>query len=285
MDRWTLFARIFLSLSLGAVLFGVPGCGQTDLSHYQPARNYKDSAPGDSTSDDASKTIEATSDSESVAGSNQTPEPVPETKFTEADLPPVSALIPVNVVDGADVRSIVTASNLDNAPGTGLPAAAGDPSGKPAASTEPRKIELLIKEKTFRPDRKTGALLLTFEDLDMEKVLNMTEITENAEQLMPEWLTGLKGKRVRIRGFMVPTFVAEGIERFVLARDNQACCFGPNPKIDYLAQVDLKPGKTTNYIPATVAFDVVGKFNIEIKGEQGKLYQMYFIEDAEIIAR
>lgn len=285
MDRWTLISRIFLSLSLAAVSFGVPGCGQTDLSHYQPARNYKDTAPGDSTSGDPDKPTDAPSGSESVTESNQASEPAPEKQFTEADLPPVSALIPINVVDGADVRSIVTASNLDNAPGTGLPAAAADSNAKPAASTEPRKIELLIKEKTFRPDKKTGALLLTFEDMDMEKVLNMTEITENAEQLMPDWLTGLKGKKVRIRGFMVPTFVAEGIERFVLARDNQACCFGPNPKIDYLAQVDLKPGKTTNYIPATVAFDVVGKFNIEIKGEQGKLYQMYFIEDAEIIAR
>lgn len=282
MDCRKSVSKICLPLFLLPLLVGLSGCNQTDLSNYEPARNYKESAPEDPSV--TKESVEVASELPPVAESSQSVEPAPPAKFTEADLPPVSALIPVNVIDGANIRSIVTASTSDNSPGGSQVTTPADPNTKPTAS-EPRKVELLIKDKTFRPDKKTGALLVTFEDMDMEKVLNMTEITENAEQLMPDWLTGLKGKKVRVRGFMVPTFVAEGIEQFVLARDNQACCFGPNPKIDYLAQVNLKPGKTTNYIPATVAFDVVGKFNIDIKGEQGKLYQMYFIEDAEIIAR
>ena len=102
---------------------------------------------------------------------------------------------------------------------------------------------------------------------------------------MPSWLKGLSGQRIKIRGFMYPTFETEGIERFVLARDNQICCFGRDPKIYDLVQIDMRAGKTTNYIPATRAFDVVGRLKIEMVAEGGKPYGLYFLEDAEVIDR
>ena len=99
---------------------------------------------------------------------------------------------------------------------------------------------MLVKEKTFRTEPKTGALRLTFDDLDLLKILNMDPVVENAVELMPDWLRGLEGKTIRLRGVMYPTFDAEGLENFVLARDSQTCCFGREPKIYDLIQVDMK---------------------------------------------
>jgi hypothetical protein len=154
-----------------------------------------------------------------------------------------------------------------------------------AAVNEPRGVEILVKDKTFRKEPKTGALRVSFDDLDLLKVLNMEPVTENAAEVMPDWLKGLDGKLIRIRGFMYPTFDTEGIEHFVLARDNQICCFGRDPKIYDLVQIDMKPGKSTVYIPATRAFDVIGKFRIEMLAQEGKPYGLYVIEQAEVIDR
>jgi hypothetical protein len=84
---------------------------------------------------------------------------------------------------------------------------------------------------------------------------------------------------------MYPTYDTEGIEHFVLARDNQICCFGRDPKIYDLIQVDMKEGKTTSYIPATRAFDVIGEFHIQMQSEDGKPFGLYGIEKANVIDR
>ena len=113
----------------------------------------------------------------------------------------------------------------------------------------------------------------------------MEPVSIDAIDHMPAWLKGLNGQRIKIRGFMFPTFETEGIERFVLARDNQICCFGRDPKVYDLVQVDLKPGKTTNYIPSTRAFDVVGRLKFEMVAADDKPYGLYFLEDAVVIDR
>lgn len=197
---------------------------------------------------------------------------------------PASALHPVNVVDGASVAMLLKSTPAENpmakaaSGGAVVPVAA-------KADDKPRVVEVLIPEKTFRRDGASQSLRVSYDDLDLLKVLNMDPVTENAVDLMPEWLKQLNGQRVRIRGFMFPTFEAEGLEQFVLARDNQICCFGRDPKVYDLVQVDMKAGKTTNYIPATRPFDVVGRFQIKMVYEDGKPFGLYYIDDAEVIDR
>jgi hypothetical protein len=113
----------------------------------------------------------------------------------------------------------------------------------------------------------------------------MDPVVENAVDLMPDWQRSLDGKMVRLRGYMFPTFDTEGIEQFVLARDNQICCFGRDPKVYDLVQVNMKAGKSTNYIPATRAFDVVGKFHIDMQFQDGKPFGLYVIDHADVIDR
>jgi hypothetical protein len=190
---------------------------------------------------------------------------------------PASALAPVNVVDGTSVSAVLNVA--DRAPKT-PPADALDPQNAGAN----RVVQVLIPEKEFRTEGTGGALRVSYDDLDLLKVLNMEPVTSDAVQRMPSWLKGLDGKKIRIRGFMYPTFEPTGIEQFVLARDNQICCFGRDPKVYDLIAIEMKSGKTTNYIPNR-PFDVAGTFRIEMFEDGGKPLGLYWISDAEIFQK
>lgn len=159
-------------------------------------------------------------------------------------------------------------------------ATAGGNMDKPAASLL-REVKVLIPEKQFSAEGKDHALRVSYDDLDLLKVLNMDPVTDQCVELMPDWLKQLNGQKVRIRGFMYPTFEASGITEFVLARDNQICCFGRNPKVYDLIGIKMAPGKTTHYIPNR-PFDVTGTFVIEKASAEGEIFGLYWIRDAVI---
>lgn len=258
------------------LLMVLAGCNTSDLSGYRPLDKSAGSKAGTSTSGNV-KSIQP-----DCANTAVTTVPENDSAMSSADtgeLPPVSALAPINVVDGATVGSLLKVVPGDDATNrTPSPMAT-------SAAGEPRKVEVLVPEKTFRTDAASKSLRVSYDDLDLLKVLNMEPVTDDAVDQMPEWLRGLNGQRIKIRGFMYPTFETEGIERFVLARDNQICCFGRDPKIYDLVQIDMRAGTTTNYIPATRAFDVVGRLKIEMVSDGGKPYGLYFLEDAVVIDR
>ena len=259
--------RTIPSITLAVWAVVIAGCSGADLSSYRPLEKLAaskksvtkngDAAPAKAVVNDTADNMETIAPTDLVAT----------TPVVEEQLP-VSALGPVNVVDGASIAALMKATSVE----------------KPAA-VEPRKVEVLIPEKSFRTDGVSKALRVSYDDLDLLKVLNMEPVTIDAIDHMPSWLKGLNGQRIKIRGYMFPTFETEGIERFVLARDNQICCFGRDPKVYDLVQIDLKAGKTTRYIPATRAFDVVGRLKLEMVAADDKPFGLYFLEDAEVIDR
>lgn len=186
---------------------------------------------------------------------------------------PVSALAPVNVVDGSNLEELLRVSKSSTA-------LAGN---AVASDGAPRKVELLVKEREFRPEG-AGTLRVNYDDLDLLKVLNMEPVPADATEYFPAWLSELNGQRIRIRGFMIPTFESTGLERFVLARDAGLCCFGANPKVYDLISVELKAGKTCNYIHLR-PFDVVGTFKIDLVAEGEKPLGLYWLEDAEVVLK
>jgi len=199
---------------------------------------------------------------------------------TEKDIP-ASALAPLNVVDGsnpADILNVVTTSQGNGSVNTN----AAPP--MPTITVKPGGIQVLVPEQTFKAEGRDQALRVSYDDLDLLKVLNMEPVPDDATKYFPEWLQQLHGKRVRIRGFMYPTFESAGIEQFVLARDNQICCFGRDPKVYDLVSVTLQAGKPTDYIPNR-PFDVVGTFHIDLLAEGGKPLGLYWLEDAQVIDR
>jgi len=285
----------------------VSGCSQRDFSEYRPVSQTHSStseseamvetADNEVSNPSASKTT-STDDSAALketAEANQS-ESSPAASDETALI--VSALAPLNVIDGNSISSVLTvvgdsqrvpqSNALSSETGTEVPTAdaltaVNQVSFAASESTKSRTVSLLIPEKTFRKEPGSKALRVSYDDLDLLKVLNMEPVTVDAVDQMPEWMKSLNGKMIKIRGFMYPHFETEGIERFVLARDNQICCFGRDPKIYDLIQVDMQAGKTTNYIPATRSFDVVGQLKIQMASDDGKPLGLYYLENATVI--
>ncbi|HEX3448375.1 MAG TPA: hypothetical protein VHS97_08985 [Isosphaeraceae bacterium] len=57
----------------------------------------------------------------------------------------------------------------------------------------------------------------------------------------------LDGKKVFIKGYMYPSSQMTGIREFVLCRDNGTCCFGGQPKLSDMIQVNLKEPLALDY--------------------------------------
>jgi len=155
-------------------------------------------------------------------------------------------------------------------------------SGQPAEIAGAPAIELLVPRKRFLKERGTEALRVTYDDVDLLKVLNMEPVPANAQEFFPDWLQNLDGAVIRIRGFMYPTFLATGLTEFAMARDNGICCFVRQPKIYDIISVSLAEGETTDYI-ANRPFDVEGVFRIDPESDEGSLTRLYRIEQARVL--
>ncbi len=173
-----------------------------------------------------------------------------------------------------DVKTVVSSQ-------TGLEGPADVPQIENTAG-EVREIKLLIPEKRFLKERGTTALRVSYDDIDLLKVLNMEPVPSNAADHFPGWLQELNGKSVRVRGFMYPTFEATGLTEFTMARDNGICCFVRKPKIYDIIGVTLAEGVTTDYIEGR-PFDVEGTFHIEPEGDEHGLYRLYRISNARVV--
>ena len=148
-------------------------------------------------------------------------------------------------------------------------------------STEVLEIKLLIPDKRFRKEDKGKVTRVSYDDIDLLKILNMQPVPADALSHFPDWLTALEGQRIRIRGFMIPPYQSEGLKRFALARDNGICCFVRTPKIYDVINVRMAENQVTDYI-ANKPFDVEGIFRIDPYYEDGEWYSLYELEDATV---
>jgi hypothetical protein len=69
--------------------------------------------------------------------------------------------------------------------------------------------------------------------------LKPTELQERRGELVSPEVMALDGKRVFIKGYIRPgsSPVRTGIDRFLLVRDNNECCFGDLSKVKYYDQM------------------------------------------------
>jgi hypothetical protein len=114
---------------------------------------------------------------------------------------------------------------------------------------------------------------ITFDDirLDMEKGSPFTS------DLLPKRVTALEQERVRIRGYILPSFQQAGLTQFVLVRDNQECCFGPGAALHDCVVVRMLPGRSTSFSIRPVA--VAGRFRVEeLRGPDGKHLAIYALD-------
>jgi hypothetical protein len=125
-----------------------------------------------------------------------------------------------------------------------------------------------------RPAAHSGPVReITFDDikLEMEKGAPFTR------DLLPRRVTALEQERVRIRGYILPSFQQAGLTQFVLVRDNQECCFGPGAALHDCVVVRMLPGRSTTFSIRPVA--VAGRFRVEeLRGPDGKHLAIYSLD-------
>jgi hypothetical protein len=99
--------------------------------------------------------------------------------------------------------------------------------------------------------------------------------------LLTDKIEALDGKRVRIRGYILPSFQQTGLTQFVLVRDNLSCCFGPGAAIYDCVIVEMKPGLSTDYSLYPVAVD--GTFTVrEMVDPDGKTLAIYHLDGEQV---
>ncbi|MEX2091556.1 MAG: hypothetical protein WD971_02710 [Pirellulales bacterium] len=74
------------------------------------------------------------------------------------------------------------------------------------------------------------------------ETLRPTEQQERGGVLVPPEVQALAGKRIFIKGYIRPGSapVRTGIDRFLLVRDNNQCCFGDLSKVNYFDQMAVQ---------------------------------------------
>jgi hypothetical protein len=114
---------------------------------------------------------------------------------------------------------------------------------------------------------------ITFDDIKLE----MQKGDPFTRDLLPERVTELERRRVRIRGYILPSFQQHGLTQFVLVRDNQECCFGPGAALHDCVVVRMRAGRTADFSIRPVA--VAGTFKIEeLRGPDGKHLAIYALD-------
>ena len=279
MKKRTATSTMLISLAAAA------GCGSNDNEYV----NFKNTAPSDfeqnlKQPDIGTKIEKATNGKISSENSANTAVPNSDSKTVDNRVNTASHSSETNVAASADtpgnkqpaiaVKSIVS-------PQTGLTGPADIPQIDNGTSETANKIELLIPHKSFRRERGTDAVRVSYDDIDLLKVLNMEPVPPNAAEYFPDWLAALDGRRIRIRGWMYPTFVSEGLSSFTMARDNGICCFQRMPKIYDVIFVKLGEGEQSKYIDHP--FDVEGIFHIDSEGDGSELPRLYKIENARVL--
>jgi len=118
---------------------------------------------------------------------------------------------------------------------------------------------------------------ITFDDLKLpiEKGQPFTPA------VLPEGVKSLQQQRIRIRGYMLPSFQQKGLTQFVLVRDNQECCFGPGAALHDCVVVRMVAGRTADFSIRPVA--VTGLFRVEeLRGPGGGHLAIYALDGEEV---
>jgi hypothetical protein len=147
-------------------------------------------------------------------------------------------------------------------------------------TAEPGTSQAVVDTVAARPvasARRGQPQEITFDDIkfDMEKGAPFTP------DLLPKRVTSLEETRIRIRGYILPSFQQTGLTQFVLVRDNMECCFGPGAALYDCIVVRMEPGKSADFSIRPVA--VQGTFRLqELRGPDGNHLAIYAMDGEDV---
>ncbi len=260
--------------STSALIFSLvaasAGCGESedgyvDFESTRPAPTQQPAAPAENVQPNKTETTETQTVTPVSGESDVTTNGVRQAISESATQPTVPVTPPV-----------LTSAH------SGLQGPADVPVVENTVAGETRKIELLIRERRLRKERGTPAVRVSFDDIDLLKVLNMEPVPIDAVEYFPEWLKALDGKPVRIRGYMYPTFESTGLKSFAFVRDTGICCFQRKPKIYDIIGITMAEGVTADYMELR-PFDVEGIFHVDPQVDANDLSRLYHIDNARVL--
>lgn len=154
--------------------------------------------------------------------------------------------------------------------------AVSDSSAKPQAEGEKPEPEAAPTEPAAEaPEDRIVAK--TFDDIKFDI---QPDAPFFREMITPE-IEQLAGQRIRIRGWMLPTFQRKGITQFVLVRDNLECCFGPGAALYDCIMVEMVPGTSADFSTRSIA--VEGTFSIRpFMGPGDRHLAIYHLEGESV---
>lgn len=93
-----------------------------------------------------------------------------------------------------------------------------------------------------------------------EEISKLEFTMVGGQKTIPEPVTKLLGKKIFIKGWMMPSNRTQGLTKFILIKDSGDCCFGGFPKAFDHIEVTLIDGKKTDSF-ATSKIYVTGVLN------------------------
>lgn len=124
---------------------------------------------------------------------------------------------------------------------------------------------------------------LTFDDLASYRYEYPEDGKNPKKDQIPAKVLGLDGKRIAIKGFMIPLKNdGENVVEFVLVRNQNACCFGIVPAMNEWIHVKMDPEQVAPYaidIPITV----FGELDIGEAYENELLMSIYRLQSNRVV--
>ena len=108
-----------------------------------------------------------------------------------------------------------------------------------------------LRKKQSSQTAKTQAI--SFDDIKFD----MKQDDPFKRSMLTKKITDYDGQKIKIRGYILPSFKQDGLTQFVLVRDNLECCFGPGAALYDCVMVEMQTGKSASYSvrPVTVEGD------------------------------
>ena len=152
------------------------------------------------------------------------------------------------------------------------PAATTTASETAATRTESASNSAANVEPAAKPDQQRAR------DISFDTIkFDMQKDEPFQRKMITPAIENIGNSKIRIRGYILPSFQQSGLVQFVLVRDNMQCCFGPGAALYDCIVVQMNEGKSTNFTIQPVA--VEGTFSIqEVKGPDGKCLAIYHMQ-------
>lgn len=174
--------------------------------------------------------------------------------------------MPPPAVEGRPIRALAGATNLASV-------------GPTIASTNSLEAQLVATSVTA-----SGHLALSFELLAGFPYRVYEYYAEGvsgrpllkSDDVIPEVIRRLDGRKVIVRGFVLPLRTRQGrVTEFLLLKDQGTCCFGAQAQINHFVRVNFRAGRT---FESGQPYAVTGRLGVGETYVQGYLTGIYQLE-------